>query len=98
MRWIRSRSCGLIETGNASTGGAFTLQRSYVYGSYIDDILAKVAPGSGELYYHRDRQYSVRGLTDSTGVIVELYAYSPYGQQVGAETVSGTVSRDEDSK
>jgi RHS repeat-associated protein len=74
----------------ASTGGAFTLQRSYVYGSYIDDILAKVAPGSGELYYHRDRQYSVRGLTDNSGAIVELYAYSPYGKQVILDA-AGTV-------
>jgi RHS repeat-associated protein len=77
----------------ASTGGAFTLQRSYVYGSYIDDILAKVEDNAGSptiVYYHRDRQYSVRGLTDNSGAIVELYAYSPYGKQVILDA-SGTV-------
>ena len=66
----------------------FELQREYVYGTYVDDRLAKVeTPGTAgslpaTLYYHTDRQYNVRGLTDSVGNIIELYAYTPYGKQV----------------
>jgi len=70
------------------SGGSYSLERSYVYGTYVDDVIAKVeAPGStggspSVLYYHSDRQFNVRGLTGSSGNILELYAYSPYGKQI----------------
>ncbi|MCM8529210.1 MAG: PA14 domain-containing protein [Lentisphaeraceae bacterium] len=66
-----------------STGGTYTLQRSYVYGTYVDDIVAKIEAVSTPtvLYYHSDRQFNIRGLTDSSGAIKELYAYTPYGKQ-----------------
>ena len=59
-----------------------TIQRKYLYSTYVDDVLCKFeGTGTGTVhYYHRDRQYNVRGLSDSTGV-VELYTYSPYGEQ-----------------
>ena len=60
----------------------FELQREYVYGTYVDDILAKVEADNSILYYHSDRQFNVRGLTDSVGNIIELYAYTVYGKQV----------------
>jgi RHS repeat-associated protein len=69
----------------ASTGSGFTLQRSYTHGTYYDDVLAKIEDNAGSptrAYYHQDRQFNVRGMTDSAGTIVELYAYSPYGKQV----------------
>ena len=62
----------------------YELEREYVYVSYIDDIAAKIEiDGASEstLYYHRDRQYNVRGLTDSNGDVQELYTYTAYGQQ-----------------
>ena len=31
------------------------------------------------LYFHRGQQYSITALTDSSGTIVERYAYSAYG-------------------
>ena len=58
----------------------YSLSRSYAYGTYVDDLLAKIE-GGGTLYYHTDRQFNVRGLSDSTGAIQELYAYSVYGKQ-----------------
>ena len=70
------------------SGATYNLERSYVYGSYIDDVIAKIeAPGSTGgsstvLYYHSDRQFNIRGLTDSNGAVKELYAYSPYGKQI----------------
>ena len=52
--------------------------------TYVDDIICKVEDISGSptpLYYHSERQFNVRGLTDSTGAVKELYAYSVYGKQ-----------------
>ena len=63
------------------TTGAYALARTYVHGTYIDDIIAKVEADNSVVYYHTDRQYNVRGLTDENGVIVELYAYTPYGER-----------------
>ena len=53
-------------------------------GTYIDDVVCKVEDNAGsptELYYHTDRQFNVRGLTDTNGDVVELYAYTVYGKQ-----------------
>lgn len=61
--------------------------------SYVDDVLSKIEDNAGSpttVYYHKDRQFNVRGLTDSTGVIVELYAFSPYGKQLILDAL-GTV-------
>jgi RHS repeat-associated protein len=66
------------------SAGSYSLDRSYIHGTYVDDILAKVEANGGTPsihYYHSDRQYNVRGLTNSSGDIVELYAYTPYGKQ-----------------
>jgi RHS repeat-associated protein len=66
------------------SGSGYALARSYIYGTYVDDVVAKVEEtGSTQetLYYHSDRQFNVRGLTDSSGDIVELYAYSVYGKR-----------------
>ncbi|MEM9110156.1 MAG: hypothetical protein AAGC72_09035 [Planctomycetota bacterium] len=43
-------------------------------------VLAEYAAGTEEtLFYHRNRQYTVIGLTDDTGAVVERYAYNAYG-------------------
>ena len=57
----------------------------YVYGSYIDEPVVKNgtgvpgAPAGGLTYYHRNQQFSIVGLTDATGNVVEHYAYDAYG-------------------
>lgn len=67
-----------------------TLKRLYTYGSYIDEPItltrfdASLPGGEETLYYHRDRQYNVIALTDTTsggGVAVERYVYTPYGER-----------------
>lgn len=64
-----------------------TLKRQYSYGEYLDEPLtltrhdAGLSGGQETLWYHRDRQYNVTGLTDSAGTVVERYAYSPYGER-----------------
>ncbi|MEM9881552.1 MAG: LamG-like jellyroll fold domain-containing protein [Planctomycetota bacterium] len=63
------------------------LKRQYTYGEYIDEAItltnydAGLPGGEETLYYHRDRQYNVIGLTDSSGGVVERYAYGPYGER-----------------
>ena len=51
---------------------------SYYYASYIDEPVMR-AGGSGERYFHRNQQYSIVALTDSTGSIKERYSYDAYG-------------------
>jgi RHS repeat-associated protein len=55
----------------------------YVYGSYVDEPIATIDPVlSDVLYYHGDHRYSVQAITDSSGSVVERYAYTPYGEMV----------------
>jgi RHS repeat-associated protein len=36
--------------------------------------------GTAALYYHRNQQYSIVGLSDAAGALVERYAYTAYGE------------------
>ena len=65
----------------ADSGSGYQLARTYAFGSYIDDVIAKVE-GGNTLYYHSDRQYNARGLSNDSGAVEELYAYSVYGKQI----------------
>jgi RHS repeat-associated protein len=53
--------------------------QTYVFGTYIDEPLAKIDAVNGTLYYHANRQFCVTAMTNSAGAVVERYAYSPYG-------------------
>ena len=56
------------------------LVQSYVFGSYIDEVLCMVKP-DGQRYWHSTNDlYSVQALTDSNGTVVERYMYDPYGK------------------
>lgn len=69
----------------------------YVFGSYIDEVLMRVTSSSASLhYYHHDAQYCVRSLNDSTGALVERYAYDPYGRPIYL-TASGALSTTQSS-
>jgi RHS repeat-associated protein len=46
--------------------------------------------GSDAFYYHRNQQYSIVGLTNAAGTLVERYSYSAYGT-LGIYDASGTV-------
>ncbi len=49
-----------------------------MYGSYIDDPIK--TEFQGETYYYvKDRQYSITGILDNSGEIVETYRYSSFG-------------------
>lgn len=51
----------------------------FIYGSYVDEPIAKTGSG-GTLYYHRNQQFSVTGLSNSAGTVVERYAYDSHGR------------------
>ncbi|MBN8605154.1 MAG: RHS repeat-associated core domain-containing protein, partial [Planctomycetes bacterium] len=52
----------------------------YLYGSYIDEPIVRIATSNSETtWYHRNQQYSIVACTDSTGAATEPYAYTAYG-------------------
>jgi len=63
-------------------GAATTPTFRYVFASYIDEPVVRKTAGTGGtlVYFHRNQQYSVYALTDSSGNVSERYAYTAYGQ------------------
>jgi RHS repeat-associated protein len=53
-------------------------------------IPARVRPQTSQTYYHRNQQYSIVGLTNTAGTLVERYTYSAYGT-LGIYAANGTV-------
>jgi RHS repeat-associated protein len=84
---LRERLADLIDQANKLTGGQWRSirpQRTYVYGSYIDEpVMLAVGPKSDLKRYwlHSDHVYSVNAVTDAAGVVVERYAYDAYGER-----------------
>jgi len=56
------------------------LVQSYVFGSYIDEVLCMVKPDGQRYWYSTNDLYSVQALTDGTGTVVERYMFDPYGK------------------
>jgi RHS repeat-associated protein len=69
----------------AEYDGAGQLLRKYIYGPGLDEPVLMHA-GATRYYYLFDSLGSVIGLTDATGILVESYRYSPYGQPLQAST------------
>jgi RHS repeat-associated protein len=65
----------------ASGAAASSPQRVFVYGSYIDEPLMMKA-GSTKSYYSRNQQFSITALTNSSGSVVERYAYDAHGNTI----------------
>jgi RHS repeat-associated protein len=53
-------------------------QASYVYGTYIDEVLT-MDRGAQSFFYHQNALWSVEAITNATGATVERYAYDAYG-------------------
>jgi len=56
------------------------VQREYVYGNYLDEILIKVEDNE-DIYYAHDHLFSVVTLIDDEGDVIERYEYDAYGKQ-----------------
>ena len=81
----------MLLTTVLSASASFRAQNAYAHGTYVDDIICKVESDNTALYYHTDRQYNVRGLTDTNGDVVELYAYTVYGKQTILDPASSFI-------
>lgn len=70
----------------------------YVYADYVDEPILRhtgtgtTLPTTGDnaLYYHRNQQYSIVGLTNAAGTLVERYSYTAYGT-LSIYAANGTV-------
>lgn len=74
--------------------GAGVTQATYVYGSYIDDVV-NMQRGGLDYYYHTDDLHNVMALTNSVGLIFERYEYADYGEPIdptSLASISGTPS------
>ena len=56
------------------------VQRQYVYGGRIDEVLQLRTAGNDDYYYHDNSIGSVVALTDSSGAVIERYRYNAYGE------------------
>jgi hypothetical protein len=63
---------------NEERDGSGTLQGTYVYGNYIDEVLT-LRRGTADYYHHSDDQWNTVALTDDAGDVVERYEYGDYG-------------------
>jgi RHS repeat-associated protein len=50
-----------------------------VYGKGIDEILQRIAYGTGNYFFQQDHEGSVTHLTDTSGVVIEKYRYDAFG-------------------
>ncbi|MEQ1830917.1 MAG: RHS repeat-associated core domain-containing protein [Pirellula sp.] len=66
----------------------------YVYGSYIDEPVVRKGAGSGGTiyYYHRNQQYSITAITNSSAGVVERYAYQAYGEPTILDASGSVIS------
>jgi len=64
------------------TDGSDTVQQSYIWGNYIDELLLYENVSAGNEYYTlRNNNYDVTTAVDNTGAVQERYDYNPYGER-----------------
>jgi len=66
--------------------GSGNLQRSFIYGNYIDEVLRMSISDGSNYYYLHNHLYSPVALTDDTGAVLERYEYDAYGQPTILDT------------
>lgn len=57
---------------------ADVVQSTYVYGTWIDDIV-NMQRGGTDYYFHQNAHGSVVAVTNNSGTVAERYEYDPYG-------------------
>jgi len=55
------------------------MQRWYIYGNYIDEVLRITDSSNNKYYYVHDHLYSPAALVNTSGNVVERYEYDAYG-------------------
>jgi len=56
------------------------VQRSYVYGRSVDEVLQLKTAANDSFYYHDNSIGSIAALTDESGGVIERYRYNAYGE------------------
>ena len=69
----------------ADFDGSGNLLTRYLYGSAVDEILARTSATGTTAWYLTDKLGSVRDLVDTTGTVIDHVAYDSYGS-VAAES------------
>ena len=70
--------------------GGLSAVTSYVYG---DALISGTIDGTLTQYYHADGMGSVRGLSDSSGVMTDRYSYDAYGMLLDSSGASANSYR-----
>jgi len=68
-----------------------TFARAYVYGDYVDDVLA-MFQGTTPNYFTCNESFSVQAVTNSAGSIVERYKYNSFGSRTIMNASGQTIS------
>ena len=71
----------------AEYDGSGTLQKKYVYGTGLDEVLIELDSSNNKTYLHHDRKGSIVATSNSSGAVINSYAYSPFGE---SGSLSGT--------
>jgi RHS repeat-associated protein len=74
----------------ATTDGSGSVTAYYVYGL---GLISKIESGGATRYYHYDSRGSTVAVTDSTGAILNSYAYDPFGQVTAASETTDNMFR-----
>jgi RHS repeat-associated protein len=77
-------------TAGLVTLGVPTLARTYVWGSYVDELLMYVQ-GATKRFVLANHLYSVAAVTDASGVVQERYRYDAYGARTVLNAAGTTV-------
>jgi len=59
--------------------GSDVLQRWFIYGNYIDEVLRMTDSDANDYYYVHDHLYSPAALIAADGNVVGRYEYDAYG-------------------
>mgnify|MGYP001333812332 CR=1 FL=1 len=71
----------------AEYDGSGTLQKKYVYGPGLDEVLIELDSSNNKTYLHHDSKGSIIAISNGSGVVVNSLAYSPFGE---SGSLSGT--------
>jgi len=79
----------LIQEGPSASA----IDRVYMLGSRVDEIVADYAMANGQwIYHHSDARGHSMLLTDSSGNLVEQYEYDAFGQPYFFNAAGGTIT------
>ncbi|MCX6896389.1 MAG: RHS repeat-associated core domain-containing protein, partial [Verrucomicrobia bacterium] len=79
-RWKKHRTKYLYDGWNLIAEYSATMPiAEYIHGPNVDEMLAMATAG-GMIYYSGDALNSTAALTDDTGMVIERYRYTAFGQ------------------